>query len=109
MDVPEKASDIIKGMPNALNKEKSENVEAVIHYDISGDNGGKFTIKIDHGSAHCEEGLIGDPSYVLTTTDTVFQDIAHGRQNPQVAMMTGKIKISNLAEAMKLMNVFDTK
>lgn len=103
---PETAAEIIKSLPERLKKEKAEGIEANFHFQISGDRGGDFTVVLKDQAVTVTEGLEGDPSCVVTTTDEVYEDTELGRTNPQMAVMMGKIKISNLGEMMKFVGLF---
>lgn len=95
----------IKDFLNQLNtkvaKEAIENVKTVLHFDISGDLGGLYTLRIDQGVIGVEEGLIGDAKSTIRTSDVVFNDLLSRNTNPMMALMTGKLKVSNPGEIMK--------
>lgn len=95
----------IKDFLNQLNtkvaKEAIENVKTVLHFDISGDLGGLYTLRIDQGVIGVEEGLIGDAKSTIQTSDVVFNDLLSRNTNPMMALMTGKLKVSNPGEIMK--------
>jgi len=103
---PEKARDIILSLPQRFKAEKAEGIDAVFNFDISGPNGGQFTVTVKDQTCKVEEGLSAAPTCVVTTSDEVYQDTELGRTNPQMAVMMGKIKISNLGEMMKFIGLF---
>lgn len=81
--------------------EAIEGVNTVLHFDISGDTGGLYTLKIDNGELSWHEGLIGDAKSSIRTSDKVFSELLNKETNPMMAMMTGKLKVSNPGEIMK--------
>lgn len=103
---PETAKDIIMSLPNRLKKEKAEGIESTFHFHIEGERGGKFTVEVKEQTVVVTEGHDGEASCVVTTTDVVYEDTELGRINPQMAVMMGKIKISNLDEMMKFVGLF---
>lgn len=103
---PETAAEIIKSLPERLKVEKAEGIETTFHFKIDGDRGGHFTIELKEQTVTVTEGLEGEANCVVTTTDAVYEDTELGRTNPQMAVMMGKIKISNLGEMMKFIGLF---
>lgn len=106
MAAPETAKEIIQSLPERLKKDKAEGIETKFHFEISGDRGGKFTVHITEQTVVVSDGHNGEPNCVVTTTDTTYEDVELGRTNPQMAVMMGKIKISNLGEMMKFAGLF---
>lgn len=104
---PETASDIIKSLPNRLNTEKAGDANVTFHFDISGERGGQYTVQVADGQCTVEEGHHGDPDCVVKTSDKNYEDVELGRTNPQMAVMMGKIKISDIGEMMKFVNYFE--
>lgn len=106
MAAPETAKEIIQSLPNRLKKDKAEGIESKFHFDITGERGGKFTVHVTEQTVVVTEGHNGEANCVVTTTDVVYEDTELGRINPQMAVMMGKIKISNLGEMMKFVGLF---
>jgi alkylation response protein AidB-like acyl-CoA dehydrogenase len=102
----EKASEIIKSLPQRLKADKAVGVNTVFHFDIEGETGGQFTAKLENGVCTVEDGLIGEAKCVVRAKATDYEDVELGRTNPQMAVMMGKIKISNLGEMMGFVNYF---
>lgn len=106
MTAPETAKAIILSLPDRLKKDKAEGIETTFHFEIHGERGGKFTVDIKEQTVVVSEGHDGTANCVVTTTDVVYEDVELGRTNPQMAVMMGKIKISNLGEMMKFAGLF---
>ncbi len=102
----EKASEIIKSLPQRLKADKVAGVNTVFHFDIEGDTGGQFTAAIADGVCKVEEGLNGEAKCIVRAKASDYEDVELGRTNPQMAVMMGKIKISNLGEMMGFVNYF---
>ncbi len=105
-DMPQTAQEIVRSLPSRLEREKLNGYETVVHLQISGDNGGDFTVTVSAGECSVVEGLNGEAKCVVKTKDKTYADIEWGRANPQMAFMTGKIKISNLPEMMQFTKMF---
>lgn len=106
METPQTAKEILLTLPSRFKADKAEGINTVIHFDVAGDRGGKFTVTVKDKTCTIVEGLEGTANCVVTTTDQVYEDTELGRSNPQMAVMMGKIKISNLGEMMKFIGLF---
>ncbi len=104
---PEKASEIIKSLPSRFKADKAEGFDAVFHFDIAGGNGGQFTVTVKDKTCAVADGLQGESTCKLTAQDAVYEDVELGRTNPQMAVMTGKIKINNIGAMMRFIGLFD--
>ncbi len=106
MSKPETAAEIIRSLTERFRPEKAEGFSALFHFDIEGDRGGQFTITVDSAGCKVEDGHLGEPSCIVKSTDSTYEDVELGRTNPQMAVMMGKIKISNLGEMMRFSGLF---
>ena len=100
------AAEIIRSLEKRFKSDKAENFNVNFHFDIKGDRGGAFTVKIENQTIVVEEGHLGEASCIVRTTDSVYEDVELGRTNPQMAVMMGRINISNLSEMMRFMGLF---
>jgi putative sterol carrier protein len=104
--MPTTAAEIIRSLPDRFRPEKAGDWETVFHFDISGPEGGQFTVTVRKGACTVENGLKGVPECVVKTSDQVYRDVELGKANAEIAVMTGKIKISDLAEMMRFIKAF---
>lgn len=96
------AKEFIMGFPERVNPEALEGKgDTCFHFVISGDDGGEFTATAVDGKFSVVEGLTGEAKCVITSSDSVLMNIIRGDQNPMMAVMMGKLKISNLNEMTK--------
>lgn len=104
---PQIAREIIQSLEQRFRPERIEdNYETVIHLDIEGKNGGQFTAKVENGNCQISDGLLGEPKCTVKTSDTVYEEIELGKRSPEMAVMMGKIKISNLNEMLRFAKLF---
>ena len=103
---PATAKEILLGLPERLKSEKAFNIDTVFHFDIAGENGGIFTVKIQNGICEVVEGQNGDAKCLVETEASVYEDVELGKVNAQEAFMTGKIKVSDIGEMMKFGGLF---
>jgi putative sterol carrier protein len=89
--------------------EKAEGVNAIIQFDLSGDNGGLYWLRIAEGACESGEGQADNPKMTLRATADDYYAVVTGAMNPMQAFMSGKIKIQgDMSLAMKLQTMFAT-
>ncbi len=100
------AKEIVLGLPQRFKgDESSEN--GLFHFQLEGEGGGDFTVSVQDGVCTVEEGLDGEADCIITSTAADFEDAELGRVNRQMAVMMGKIKISNLGAMLKFLSLFE--
>ncbi len=107
MSTPQTAKEIILALPERFKADAAEGESGVFHFVMEGENGGEFTINVEDGACTSAEGLEGDPDCVIRADAADYEDAELGRSNKQMAVMMGKIKISNLGSMMKFMTMFE--
>ncbi len=107
IEKPAKAHEIIRSLEWRLITEKAKGVNIIYHFDIDGDSGGKFTVTIKDERCSVEENLKGDPKCIVKAKAQNFEDVELGRTNAQMAVMMGKIKVSNIGSMLKFMDMFE--
>ena len=105
-------SDEVKGifptMAGRLIPEKASGVNATILFDLGGDNGGQFWIKVADGIATAGEGAVDEPNMTLKADADDWFAITTGQLNAMQAFMTGKVKIlGDMGLAMKMQTMFE--
>ena len=102
------ASAIFENICTVFQPDKAQNDTATIAFDLSGENGGKYLVKIANGT--CESGSgtpTGNADMTLMTTAEDWLGVANGTLNPMTAFMQGKIKVQgNMGLAMKMQSWF---
>ena len=86
--------------------ETSKAVNAVYEFNITGDNGGVWTVDLTKEPGVVSAGSSGVAKCTVTASSSDFQNIVTGKTNPQMAFMSGKLKIKgDMGLAMKLQKV----
>lgn len=87
--------------------EKADGVTAAVQFELSGDNGGQFWMRIADGKATTGEGTIADPRMTIKALADDYAALASGSLDPMQAFIKGKVKIQgDMALAMKFMTMF---
>ncbi len=102
----ETAKEIIQSLPQRMKPGTGAGVDILYHFNISGSNGGAFSVAVKDGVCTVSEGLIGDPKCVVESSDENYADAEWGRINVQMAVMFGKIKVSNIGSMLKFIEMF---
>ena len=91
-------------LPTKVDPAVLEGMESSFHFDVDG--GCQYTVTLADGKMQVEEGLHGEPKCKVTTSADSFTKLLKGDLNPMMAMMTGKLKISNPGEMLKYAKIF---
>lgn len=84
--------------------ELAKDINAVVHFNITGDGGGMWTLDATKASEWIASGAAGEPKMVITCTAADFEKIVTKQMNAQMAAMSGKLKFKpmDMGLAMKL-------
>jgi putative sterol carrier protein len=109
MPTAQEVSQIFPIMAQRLIPEKAQGVNASIQFNLSGDNGGLYWLKIADGKAEAGEGAVDNPKMTLKASADDYFAVANGTLNPTQAVFTGKLKIEgDMSLAMKMTTMFAT-
>src|SRR5438270_13562876 len=67
--------------------EEREKINAIYEFNITGDNGGVWTVTILKDQGTVEVGSKGTAKCTVTAASTDFMNIVAGKMNPQMAFM----------------------
>jgi putative sterol carrier protein len=89
----------------ASEPEKTRGLHDTYLFDVG--DAGSWTVTVDDGTLTVAEGDTGSATCTIATDEKTFLGIAGGQQNPAMAFMTGKVKVSgDMSAAMRLKSVF---
>jgi len=100
------ARQILASAPVRFRPEKAQNIRSTFHFIITGDENFEVSLIINDGKCVLEEGLKNNPDCVVKTSAKTYVELETGKANPQMALMMGKIKVSNISEMMKFAKCF---
>lgn len=98
------AKEFLFALPQKANPDTLEGLNTLFHFDVT--DSGQYTVQLADGKLTVSEGLQGDPSCTVKTSAESFSKLVSGDLNPMMAMMTGKLKISNPGEMLKYAKIF---
>ncbi len=103
----EEVKSLFPAMVDRFLPEKAGDMSATILFDLSGDNGGFFWIKIADGAATTGAGEASDAAMTVKASADDWFAVATGQVNAMQAFMTGKLKIlGDMGLAMKIQTIF---
>lgn len=105
-DTPAETEAIIRSLPGRLRADRVGNYAGVFHFDITGASAPKWTVRIDDGTCRVEPGHEGEPTCTVTMDESTFLSIETGKQNPVMAFVKGRIKVSNVGHMRKYDRAF---
>jgi putative sterol carrier protein len=99
--------DIFKEMPNRFNADAAKGMDAVIQFNLTGDDAGQYHAIIKDGKLEVKEGTHASPKMTMTMAGKDYVDLTLGKLNGQMAFMQGKLKIAgDMGLAMKMQTLF---
>lgn len=100
-------SALFADMATKFKADRAAGLTATFQFNITGDDGGTWHAKIADGAATFGEGDAESPNVTITATSGDWLAIVSGSMNPQMAFMTGKLKVQgDLGLATKLQQLF---
>ena len=99
--------EFFRQLPEKLDRDAAQDVEAVYQFDLSGTEGGQYVLTICEGICRVTEGTHDDPQVILSMAGDDCVKVLNGQLSGPEAAMSGRIKISgNLSLAMQLRALF---
>jgi putative sterol carrier protein len=94
-------------MPSALDPARAGTTNATIQFDLGGENGGKWWVKIHDGKAESGQGEADSPNLTITMDSKDYVKMTLGQLDGTQAFMTGKLKIKgDMGLAIKMQSLF---
>ncbi len=88
-----KMEDKMEERKKGINLSKSKEIDAVIQYNVSGDNGGNFHIHVTDGNLAVVKDAHDNPNINFYISADDLNDMLEDRLSGGAAMFSGKLKI----------------
>ena len=86
-----------------MDPQKTSGINVVYQFELTGDDCKQFFVSFIDGKASFGEGINEDADITLTVSTDNFAQILEGKLNPNLAFITGKLKIKgDMQLALKL-------
>jgi putative sterol carrier protein len=103
----ETVQEIFENLDEGFDPAKAEGVDAVFQFDITGEGGGKYWVKVADQKMEMNEGEHDAPTMILTASAKDYIALVNGDLNAMSAFMQGKVKVKGeMALALKLQSIF---
>jgi putative sterol carrier protein len=92
-----------KVLPSRFNPSKAQGVDVTVQVNITGPNGGEWTVTIKDQKIEAKEGTHPSPTMAINMAEKDYMDLINGKMSAEKAFFTGKIQFKgNIALALKL-------
>jgi putative sterol carrier protein len=106
-DTPSSCKQVFEQMPSRFKKDAAQGLNTVYQFDLSGDGGGKWHILINNDQCDIKEGAHATPNTTISMAAQDYLDMVAGKLNPQMAFMSGKLRISgDMGLALRFQGLF---
>lgn len=103
----ESVKEFFDGLQAHINPDKIAGMNVTYQFNISGEGGGTWNVKLADGASSVSEGAADSANITLSATGEDWLNITSGKLNGQMAFMTGKLKIQgDMSLALKLQSIF---
>jgi putative sterol carrier protein len=100
-------AETIKGLQEHFNPEAASGLNKILQLNISGNEAGKWALKIANQTCELIPGGVEKPDLTLSLADKDWIAIAEGKLDPMNAYMTGKLKTTgDITLAMRIPSIF---
>lgn len=97
----------IENMKGRFRAESAKGMNATYQFDLTGDGGGKHYMQIADGNLNIGEGQAEKSNITVTMSANDFIAMTNGKLNPQMAFMSGKLRIAgDMSLALKMQSIF---
>lgn len=91
-----------KKIPTKVKEAGSPDMDTIFHFELTeGAETELYTVSVSNGECVVENRLIGEAECTVRSSKKNFEKLINKDLNPMMALMTGKIKISNTGLMMK--------
>ena len=106
---PTTVKEFFQLLPDRLDSDAAEDLDAVYQFDLSGAQGGQYILTIREGACQVAEGMHAAPHVVLSMAGEDCIKVLKGQLSGVAVAMSGRLKVSgDIGLAMQLKALFPT-
>jgi ferredoxin len=90
---PRSIAGFLAGLPLSFQRGPARGWSATFHFDFTGEDGGRATVRIDDGRIEVQRDLVGEPDLVVRCDGRLWLEILEGRRSAVAASITGKLTL----------------
>jgi putative sterol carrier protein len=99
--------EIFEHIHEGFNPAKAEGVNAVFQFDLTGEKGGQYWVRVADQQAEVYQGAHDAPTMTVTASADDYIALVNGDLNPMTAFMQGKVKVKgDMGLALRLQAMF---
>ena len=84
---------IFDAMPLSINRDAAKDANTVYQFNLSGEGGGQFTMRIKNGDCTVEEGIAMAPDVTICAAAVDYMNIVTGAYPFGLAFVNGRLKV----------------
>lgn len=100
------AEEFIQSLPDKVDKDVIAGMNTNFYFDIQGDTSTQYSVLIEDGEIRTAPGQVGEPTCRVSAKEEDLIALVTGKMAPAMAMMMGKVKVSNIGEMLKFAKIF---
>jgi putative sterol carrier protein len=100
-------AEIFNNVGSRFQSDKAAGIDMKLVFDLSGDNGGQWSIIVADGQFEMKEEAVDEPTATIKMDGDDYVAMTTGELNPMMAFMSGKVKVDgNLDSVLKFQSLF---
>jgi predicted lipid carrier protein YhbT len=100
------AAELFASLPERFRAERAGDLRATYAFELEGDGGGSWTVRVADGSLVIDDGAAADADVTVRAQAADWMAIVAGRMDPQLAYLTKRLRVSgDLQLALRLREV----
>jgi putative sterol carrier protein len=104
---PTTIAEFFQLLPASLDRDAAEDVTVVYQFDLSGAQGGQYSIQVQNGVCTVQAGVHADPNVMISMAGDDCLKLLNGKLNVPASVMTGRLRVSgDMGLAMQLKSLF---
>lgn len=100
-------AEIFSQVCSRFKSDKAAGVDMSLVFDLTGENGGQWSVVVADGGCKVTDGTVADPTATIQMDSDDYVAMTNGDLNPMMAFMSGKVKVDgDINSVMKFQSIF---